>query len=235
MFLHDVGFRDAVLMLTGARHTSVRQLKPAPIANNPTDNDRGQHEKARWLWSQRQPIRSSIAEVYLQEARKITCPLPLTLGFLPPRKPEHHPAMIAAFALADECEPGVLASPRDVHAVHLTLLRADGSSKADAEPNKLIVGSPGTLPVVLVPPNDLLGLAVCEGIEDALSSYEGPGLGAWAAGSAGRMSTLADIMPDYIEAVTIFAHADKAGRDGAHGLAERLDKRGIEVFIEGQP
>ena len=129
----------------------------------------------------------------------------------------------------------MLAAPRDVQAVHLTLLRANGSDKADVEPNKLIVGSPGALPIVLAPPNDLLGLAVCEGIEDALSSYESTGLGAWAAGSAGRMPTLADTIPDYIEAATIFAHADKAGRDGAHGLAERLDKRGIEVFIEGLP
>ena len=233
MFLDDVGFRDAVQTLTGARHTSVRQLKSAPTAINSVDHDRRQHEKARWLWSRRKPMSGSIAERYLREVRGIACALPPTLGFLPPRKPEHHPAMIAAFAPAEECEPGGLAAPRDVQAVHLTLLHADGSDKADVEPGKLIVGSPGALPIVLAPPNDLLGLAVCEGIEDALSSHEGTGLGAWAAGSAGRIPTLADAIPDYIEAVTIFAHADKAGRDGAHGLAEWLDKRGVDVRIEG--
>ena len=106
MFLDDVGFREAVQTLTGARQTTVSKLKAAPTTNNSADNDRRQHEKARWLWSQRQPISGSIAEVYLREVRKITRPLPPTLDFLPPRKLQHHPAMIAAFALPDECEPG---------------------------------------------------------------------------------------------------------------------------------
>jgi hypothetical protein len=51
--------------------------------------------KARWLWSQRQPIAGSIAETYLRGKRGIGCPLPATLGFLPARG-EHGPAMIAA-------------------------------------------------------------------------------------------------------------------------------------------
>src|SRR5258705_3612171 len=89
--------------------------------------------KARWLWSQRQPIGGTIAERYLREARGITCPLPATLGFLAPRKPEHHPAMISAFALPDEIKPGLLGEPRGVEAVHLTLLRPDGSGKADVD------------------------------------------------------------------------------------------------------
>jgi hypothetical protein len=39
---------------------------------------------------------------------------------------------------------------------------------------------------------------------------------AWAAGSAPFLPMLAPNVPDYIEAVTIFAHADKAGRDNAY-------------------
>ncbi|GAB9242091.1 DUF7146 domain-containing protein [Bradyrhizobium diazoefficiens] len=197
------------------------------------EEQRQQHGKARWLWSQRQPIGGTIAERYLREVRGIVCPLPPTLAFLPPRKPEHHPAMIAAFALTDEIEPGLLAEPRHVEAVHLTLLRADGSGKADVEPNKIIVASPGDLPIVLAPPNDLLGLAVAEGIEDALTAHQATRLGAWAAGSAGRLTRHASVIPYYIEAVTIHAHADDAGRDGALGLAEGLDRRGIEVRMEG--
>jgi putative DNA primase/helicase len=194
---------------------------------------RRQHRKARWLWSQRQPIGGTIAERYLREARGITCPLPATLGFLPPRKPEHHPAMIAAFALPDEIEPGLLGEPRGVEAVHLTLLRADGSDKAEVEPNKITVGSPGGLPIVLAPPNDLFGLAITEGIEDSFTVYQSTGVGAWAAGPAGRLPTLAEVIPDFIDSITIFAHPDKAGRVGAHGLAKRLDQRGIEVLLEG--
>jgi len=192
-----------------------------------------QHRKAAWMWSQRRPIGGTVAEIYLRKARGITCVLPPTLAFLSPYKPEHSAALIAAFALPDEVEPGVVAPPRSVTAIHLTLLKPDGNGKADVEKPKLIVGSPGTLPIVLAPVNDLGGLAITEGIEDALSVYEATGLGVWAAGSAGRMPPLADVPPHYIEAVTIFAHADKSGQDGALALAEALDRRGIEVFIEG--
>jgi putative DNA primase/helicase len=141
--------------------------------------------------------------------------------------------MIAAFGLAEEPEPGVLASPRNVESVHLTLLRDDG--KADVEKPKIVIGSPGVLPIMLAPPNDLLGLAITEGIEDALTVHEAIGLGAWAAGSAGRMPKFADAIPSYIECVTIFAHNDEngAGQDGADQLAQALYQRGIEVSIEG--
>ena len=143
--------------------------------------------------------------------------------------------MIAAFALPGEIEPGVLGEPPNVEAVHLTLLRRDGSGKAKVEPPKLFVGSPGNLPIVLAPPNDLLGMAITEGIEDALTVHQTTGLGARAAGAAGRMPALADTLPQYIECITICAHSDQAGRDGALALAEALDRRGVEVFVEGLP
>jgi len=220
----------------------VRQRPAAKRApSSPTTPDvyaRQQHHKAAWLWSKRQPIAGSLAERYLRETRGVACALPPTLGFLPPSKPEHHPAMIGAFALVDE--PG---APRDVDSVHLTLLRADGSGKADVDKPKLIVGSPSGRPIVLAPANDLGGLAIAEGIEDALTVHFSTGLGAWAAAAASFMPKLADTVPSYIEAVTIYAHTDKAGRDGAHGLAMRLDRRNrddrdplnVEILIEGLP
>ena len=208
-------------------------LSPPSDRDRDNDHERRQHDKAAWLWSQRKPISGSIAERYLREVRKITCPLPQTLAFLPPRKRDHHPAMIAAFSLPDELEPGALGEPQNVEAVHLTLLRSDGSGKADIEHPKLFVGSPGNLPIVLSPPSDLLALAITEGIEDALTVHQVTGLGAWAAGSAGRMSALAETLPEWIKSVTIYAHADKAGQDGALALADALDRCGIEVFIEG--
>jgi len=76
--------------------------------------------------------------------------LPATLGFLPARKPSHHPALIAGFALPEEIEPGVLGEPRNVTSVYLTLLKPDGSGKADTKKQKLIVGSPGDLPIQLM-------------------------------------------------------------------------------------
>jgi hypothetical protein len=141
--------------------------------------------------------------------------------------------MISAFALVDEPEPGALGKPQHVTAIHLTLLRPDGRGKADTKPSKLIVGSPLGHPIMLAPPNDLLGLAICEGIEDALTAHAATGLGAWAAGAAGFLPALAKYVPSYTEAVTIYAHRDKAGLIGAHELAVALRKRGIEVTIEG--
>jgi hypothetical protein len=216
-------------------------IKPQPMNNKaasettPEQYQRDQHRKASYLWSQRRPITGSVAEYYLREARGITCPLPATLEYLPSSKPEHHPALIAAFSLVEEPEPGLLAAPANVQAVHLILLRPDGSAKAGTkpEPNKITVASPGCAPIVLAPANDLLGLAITEGIEDALTVHQATGLGAWAAATANRMPTLADAVPSYIECATIYAHDDEAGQDHAGELAERLSARGVEVFTEG--
>jgi hypothetical protein len=227
--LDGCDFATAIATLTGGEV----QMRAAAPARKKTaeDYERKQHQTAGWLWSRRKPIAGSIAETYLR-ARCITCPLPPTLAFLPPTKPEHHPAMIAAFALVDEPEPGILGEPRNVQAVHLTLLKPDGSGKADVEKPKIVIGSPGAQPIVIAPPNDLLGLAICEGIEDALTVHQATGLGIWVAGSAGRMPALANLVPTYIECVTIYAHADEAGQDGALQLAQALDRR-FEVIIEG--
>ncbi|MGX1320500.1 hypothetical protein AB7M17_003953 [Bradyrhizobium sp. USDA 377] len=211
------------------------------------DHERRQHDKARWLWSRRQPITGTIAETYLR-ARGIACALPSTLGFLPGNG-QYHPAMIAAFGVPDEIEPGVLAAPRKVEAVHLTKLKDDGTGKAempDGKSSKIIVGRPVEerfdddgniievgLPIVLAPPNDLLGLAITEGIEDALSVHEATGLGTWAAGSAAQLPMLADVIPGYVETLTIFADDDKAGQDNARKLAAGLRGRSIEITLEG--
>src|SRR5262249_24826052 len=109
---------------------------------------------------------------------------------------EHGPAMIAAFGMAYESEPGLLEiADAQVRRAHITRLAADGSGKAGTERDKIMLGSSIGYPIVLAPTNDLLGLSITEGIEDALSVYDGTGLGAWAAGSAARLPALADIVP----------------------------------------
>ena len=168
----------------------------------------------------------------MREVRHYTGPIPPTLGYLPPAKPGHRPALVAVFGIPDEPDPGRILAPHHVGAVHLTLLSPDGG-KADCDPNKIVVGSPRGLPMVVAPPDDLLGLAITEGIEDALTVHLGTGLGAWAAGSAGLMPALAEAVPDYIDCVTIYAHHDDAGHRGALALAKALDARNIEIRIEG--
>jgi Toprim domain len=198
--------------------------------------DRGhverQLQKARWLWQRRKNIEGSPAQEYLQAVRGYHGSLPGTLGFLPASKPEHHPAMIAAFGIPDEPEPGVLAIRDDqVHGVHLTLLKPDGSGKAGTHCDKLMVGASSGSPIVIASMNNLLGLVITEGIEDALSLHEATGLGAWAAGSASRIPALADAVPEYCESITVAADDDTAGKAAAGAFLEAMEPFGMCVEI----
>jgi Toprim domain len=190
---------------------------------------------ARYLWSRRLPVENTAAETYLR-ARACRGPIPATIGYLPASGDYVH-AMIGAFGFATEPEPGVLAiAVANIRGVHLTKLNADGSDKLDVDEPKSTIGKGSAgFPICLAPPNDLLGMAITEGIEDALSVYQATGLGVWAAGGAGRMPALADAVPDYIECVTVFAHPERAGQIGATKLVSGLRARGVEVIPHGLP
>ena len=182
--------------------------------------------KARGLWRRRKPIARTIAERYLREVRGIPCCLPTTLAYLPPAKPEHSPALIAAFGMPTELEPGLLSiSEVAVRAVQLVLLRENGT-KADVTPNKITVGLPSGLPIVLAAMNDLLGLAICEGAENALSVHASTGVGAWASGGASFLPMLADAVKGLTtlpECVTVFIDPDPDGQRYGYELAAALD------------
>ena len=188
-------------------------------------------KKSRWLWSQRQPIVGSIAEAYLRKCRGYQGRLPGTLGFLPARD-DYPPAMIAAFGTAAETLPGeIVIYDAAIRGVHITRLAPDGSGKAGSDADKLTIGVANKSPIWLAPANDGLGLAISEGVEDALSVHQATGLGAWAAGTAGRLPGMAEYVPSYIECVTIMVDPDPVGERNAGELARRLDKRGIEVLM----
>jgi hypothetical protein len=214
----------------GAKSAMPKRLKQLrkKSAEREKEQAERQQSKAQYLWLIRRPIEGSSAVKYLRECRGYGGPLPATLGFLPPFKPQHSPAMIAAFGMAVETEPGqLLISDELVRGVHLTLLKPDGSAKAGTGRDKLMVGPSNGWPIVLAPMNDALGLIVCEGIETGLSLYEATGCGVWAAGSAGRMPALADKVPDYTDCVTVAAEPDTAGRKGAAELKKLLKARGL--------
>jgi hypothetical protein len=159
--------------------------------------------------------------------------LPNTIAFLPARG-EHPPAMMSAFGFADEREPGVLSIDSDkIVGIHLTKLRSDGAAKAGTEADKLTIGHFVDVPIMLAPVNDGSGLVIAEGIEDALIAHEATGLGAWAAGSAGRLPSLTVAVPDYVECATLMVDADPAGIRGSQALADGLAARGIEVRLVG--
>ena len=207
----------------------LRQFRAEAEERQRTDREE-QLRKARWLWSQRLPIEGTVAERYLREARGYGGSISATLGFLPASR-EHPPAMIAAFGLAHEFEPGVIAiADEAVVGVHLTRLLPDGSDRDRGPQAKIMIGHSAGSPIVVAPPNDLLGLAITEGIEDALSAHEALGLGAWAAGCASRLPGLARIVPNHIETVWIFADEDDAGQRNAAELEGALLGRSIEVI-----
>jgi hypothetical protein len=229
--------RDHIRSRLGPRDNWKRDRKRSPTPR-PTPTDADTRAKALWLWRRRRPIEDSIAEIYLRKARGYGGAIPRTLGFLPSCG-DHAPALIAALALPSEPEPGVLEINDDaVRAVQLIRLRPDGSGKADGL-NKLMIGK-GALgvPIVIAPPNDLLGLSIAEGIEDALSVHQATGLGAWAAGGATRMPALAGSVPDFVDFLTVVGDGDPAGVRFANELAERLSDRRINhrvSFMEAAP
>ena len=224
------------------RRQSITQaaLRQRREFNQPAaDNTEARQAKARWLWQQRQPAQGTIVEQYLREARGFDGLIPATIGFLPARD-SHSPAMICAFGMPTEPEPGVLSIDKEaIQAIHITRLAADGSAKAGTERDKIMIGSPRGLPIVLAPANDLLALAICEGIENALTVHDGTGLGAWAAGSATFMPHLATALPDYIESVTVVADLDQAGQRNSKLLIQAIEARGIEArsitLANGEP
>jgi putative DNA primase/helicase len=238
-FLDGCDFATALTVLAGeALSGSIgrprRVAKGGHSFDSTGDYERRQRDKARRLWRASQEATGTPVGFYLRSIRGITVTLPATVRFLPPLKPGHHPAMIVPYGMVDEPEPGILAvAEAKLTAVHLVLLKADGSGKADVKPNKITIASPAGMPMVLAPPNDLLGLAICEGVEDALSVHEATGLGAWASGGAAFMPKIADAVPEYIEAVTVYMHDDDDGQRRARELASALVACGIEVRLEG--
>jgi hypothetical protein len=82
------------------------------------------------------------------------------------------------------------------------------------------------MPVMIAPMTDMMGLAICEGVEDALSIHQATGLGAWASGGASFLPKLVTAVeklgaasPDCI---TIFVDNDAAGQSNARSLVLEL-------------
>jgi hypothetical protein len=210
--------------LRGPRLGQARgSIKTAPPAD-----DGYTFRRAIEMWHAAQPADGSIVATYLRSRGIVlTGGLPGTLRAL-----TSPPAMIAAFGLANEPEPGRLAiEEAAIRGVHVTRLRPDGTGKADIEKPKQMWGHVSGSPIMLAPVNDLLGIAITEGIEDSLSIHIATGLGAWAAGAASFLPKLAPAVPHYTDAITIVADHDSVGQRFAKELARLLVRRHLAVEV----
>ena len=235
MFLGDCDFAEAIERLTGTvsfndKHPAAKKANPGQHKREAEAEEARQHAKAAWLWRQREPVVGSPVETYLQ-ARGYTSVIPPTIGYLPARGEYPH-AMIGAFALPNEVEPGKLGTPVVVRSVHLTKLKPDGSDRIREDEGKIIVGRPLGLPIAISCITDELSLAITEGIEDALA-YRAAGFAAWAAGSAPSIPALAGRIPDYVTTVIIEQHIDPDGQ-AQRAVAQLQERLGERPVREGE-
>jgi hypothetical protein len=143
-----------------------------------------------------------------------------TLGLLPASR-GYPAALIAAYGIATETVPGGIAIADDaVMGVHITRLLPDGSWRDRGDDAKITIGHCLGSPIALASSNDLLGLTIAEGIEDALNAHQATGVGAWAAAGAGRMAVLADTVPTWMSTITVQVDGNADGRKGAAALAD---------------
>jgi len=186
-----------------------------------------QLSKARWFWNRGLDAHHSVVERYLREVRGYHGLIPATIRHLPPHG-AHGPAMIAAYGMAEEPEPGVLAIRDDqIRGIQFTNLTPDGQKVPDSA--KISVGKSAGWPIIVAPLNDGLGLALTEGAEDALSIHAATGLGAWCSGGASRLPALADAVPTYCNCITVVIDDDPDGRRHSSELVARLKARSFNV------
>lgn len=207
---------EALTFLSEPRHLARPSLQPVP---------RNSQAAALRLFNAAKPIRGTLAEVYLREARGITCALDLpALRFHPgcyyrgndSAELQRLPAMLAAATNLDGDLTGVLR----------TYLAADGSGKASIAEPRLAMGN-------------ILGSAVRFGtVSDVLIAGEGiettlalrsllPDMAMVAGLSAGHLGAMQ--LPRTLRRLYIAMEPNLAGRSAAEILTLRAFSAGVET------
>ena len=197
------------------------EAKPPPDS----DDRRARIIAAKRIWVESRSAAGTAVERYLR-SRGITLDLPPTLRFHPALKHGptglHLPALVAAVTTW----PG-----REVVAVHRTFLKADGSSKAPASQNKMMLRRCSGGAVRLAAAGGELVLA--EGIETALSVLQATGRPTWATLSTSGMKAV--VLPLEARTVIIAADGDEPGDRAAEEAGRRFCREGREVKIARPP
>ncbi len=176
------------------------------------------------IWRRCVPAPGTLVETYLR-ARGITIPIPPSLRYLAAAKYKPTglilPAMVA----------GVQDLDGRVVAVHRTYLSQDGTAKAGVRQPKMSLGPVAGGAVRL----GLAGreLAICEGVESALSFQQATGIATWAALSVPGVRSL--VLPEEISAVVLGPDGDDPGDRAAVDSANRFIREGRKVRIARPP
>lgn len=169
-------------------------------------------------WTDADPSEGTPVEIYLR-SRGLVGDIPSALAHHPFAQASAdarrgHPAMVALITHAQtgRCQ-----------GLHLTYLRPDGLGKAEVTPPRRVIGSQTGAVIRLASGPVGAVLAVAEGIETALSFAQIYGIPTW---SCLNTSVLGGFTPPPgVECLLIAADNDKAGRDAAAKLADRMRYR----------
>ena len=176
------------------------------------------------IWRKATPAPGTLVETYLR-ARGITIPIPPSIRFLPDAR--HKPTGLDL--------PAMVAGAQDhagrVVAIHRTFLSLDGTGKAGVREPKMSLGPVAGGAVRL----GLAGreLAICEGIESALSFQQATGITTWAALSVPGVRSL--VLPDEISAVVLGPDGDDPGDGAAVDAAKRFVREGRKARVARPP
>jgi phage/plasmid primase-like uncharacterized protein len=177
---------------------AVEAKKPACGA----DRDEKRVHNAIAIWSATTPAADTYVAVYLA-ARGIRMVPPACLRFHPELNHKNGgrwPAMVALIQCASDGEP---------MGVHRTFLAPDGSGKAPATPQKMMLGYAKGGVARLAEPQEGMPLLIGEGVETCLSAMQATGWPAWAALSAGNFVNLD--LPQSVRDLLILADSDDGG------------------------
>ncbi len=181
-------------------------------------------QQALEIWRRCVPAEGTPVESYLR-SRDITIPVPVSIRYLPDARHKATnlilPAMVA----------GVQGPDGTVRGIHRTFLRGDGKAKAPVSNTKMMLGicAGGAVRLALAGRK----LAVCEGIESALSFQQATGIVCWAGLSAPGVRSL--VLPKEILAVVIAPDGDDPGDRAAVEAAKRFVREGRKVRIARPP
>ncbi|MCK8485535.1 toprim domain-containing protein, partial [Aliiroseovarius sp. S2029] len=182
--------------------------------------------QARALWDSAQPIHDTLGARYLRN-RGITCALPPTLRYVENCWHKSAQRLPAIVARVDGVER---------FAVHRTYLGHDGTTKAEIDSPKAMLGSVRGGAVRLTPASHTSNLVIAEGIETALSLPSGlmnRPAEVWAALSVGGLANVT--LPACAGDLIIAPDGDAPGRNAAQTLARRAHALGWHVMMLPAP